>query len=209
MAGYVNTVRAIVCSELPAREASNFWDFWKLISCDFIPFISSLIEIKLLFFYMCLLRINLPNMCPNMNHFDAVDFSECHSEEVISFFWRSVYMNKLDWGAEIQCLDKKFKALKQNLFFFVPYHQFCRLCKTDWMNSLKKTNSSSTRPRRGRYAGREKWTPADHGEGDLFSQTTQESQMSSRDYRTHLLVSLLTHPALEHIKMRSDTIILD
>ena len=40
---------------------------------------------------MCLLRINLPNLCPNMNHFDAVDFSECHSEEVISFFWRSVY----------------------------------------------------------------------------------------------------------------------
>ena len=30
-------------------------------------------------------------MCPNMNHFDEVDFSECHSEEVISFFWRSVY----------------------------------------------------------------------------------------------------------------------
>ena len=34
---------------------------------------------------MCLLRINLPNLCPNMNHFDAVDFSECHSEEVIKF----------------------------------------------------------------------------------------------------------------------------
>ena len=29
MAGYVNTVRAIVCSELPAREASNFCDFFK------------------------------------------------------------------------------------------------------------------------------------------------------------------------------------
>ena len=28
------------------------------------------------------LRINLPNLCPNMNHFDAVG----HSEEVISFF---------------------------------------------------------------------------------------------------------------------------
>ena len=41
---------------------------------------------------MCLLRINLPNLCPNMNHFDAVDFSECHSEEVVSFFWRSVYI---------------------------------------------------------------------------------------------------------------------
>ena len=41
---------------------------------------------------MCLLRIHLPNLCPNMNHFDSVDFSECHSEEVISFFWRSVYV---------------------------------------------------------------------------------------------------------------------
>ena len=92
MAGYVNTVQAIVCSELPARVASIFCDFWKLASCDFIPFINLLFDrIILLFFHMCLLRISLPNMCPNMNHFDAVDFSECHSEEVISFFWRSVY----------------------------------------------------------------------------------------------------------------------
>ena len=30
-----------------------------------------------------------------MNQFDAVDFSECHSEEVISFFWRSVYKTVL------------------------------------------------------------------------------------------------------------------
>ena len=35
---------------------------------------------------MCLLRINLPNLCPNMNHFDAVDFSECHSEEDLVMF---------------------------------------------------------------------------------------------------------------------------
>ena len=88
MASYVNAVRAIVCFELPAREASSFCDFWKLTSCDFIAFISSLIVVD--FLKMCLLRINLPNLCPNMNHFDAVDFSECHSEEVISFFWRSV-----------------------------------------------------------------------------------------------------------------------
>ena len=26
-----------------------------------------------------------------MTHVDALDFSEWHSEEVISFFWRSVY----------------------------------------------------------------------------------------------------------------------
>ena len=32
-------------------------------------------------------------MCPNMNHFDAVHFRECHSEEMISFFWRSVYVH--------------------------------------------------------------------------------------------------------------------
>ena len=40
---------------------------------------------------MCLLRMNLPNLCPNMIHFGALEFSEWHSEEVISFFWRSVY----------------------------------------------------------------------------------------------------------------------
>ena len=33
-----------------------------------------------------LIKIKLPYLCLNMNHFDAVDFSECHSEEVISFF---------------------------------------------------------------------------------------------------------------------------
>ena len=30
-------------------------------------------------------------MCPNMIDFDGVNFSEHRSEEVISFFWRSVY----------------------------------------------------------------------------------------------------------------------
>ena len=92
MTALVNAVRAIVCFKLPAREASSFWDFWKLTSCDFIAFISSLIEVNFCFFRCaCLLRIQLPNLCPNMNHFDAVGFSECHSEEVISFFWCSVY----------------------------------------------------------------------------------------------------------------------
>ena len=35
--------------------------------------------------YSCI-RITLANLCPNMIHFDALDFSECHSEEVISFY---------------------------------------------------------------------------------------------------------------------------
>ena len=46
---------------------------------------------KLFVFLMCILRINLPNLCPNMIHVDALDFSGWHSKEVISFFWRSVY----------------------------------------------------------------------------------------------------------------------
>ena len=29
-----------------------------------------------------------------MIHFDALDFSEWHSEEVMSFFWRSVYFDE-------------------------------------------------------------------------------------------------------------------
>ena len=48
MAGCVNAVRAIVCFELPAREASIFCDFWKFTSCDFIAFISTFIEVNLI-----------------------------------------------------------------------------------------------------------------------------------------------------------------
>ena len=104
MAGYVNTVRAIVCSELSAREASSFCDFWNLTSCDFIPFI--------IFFHMCLLRINWPKTCLNMNHFDAVDSSECHSEEVISFFWCSVYVQ---WTTKDKIIDWKAQVKDQPL----------------------------------------------------------------------------------------------
>ena len=86
MAGCVNAVRAIVCFELPAREAISFCDSWKLTSCDFIAFISSLVKVNF-FIFRCAY-----NLCPNMNYFDAVDFSEYHSEEVISFFWGSVYI---------------------------------------------------------------------------------------------------------------------
>ena len=42
---------------------------------------------------MCVLRINLPNLCTNMNHFNAVDFSECHSEEVMFLLTLSVKIN--------------------------------------------------------------------------------------------------------------------
>ena len=46
MAGYVTTVPAFVCRELPAQKASNFCDIWKLTSCDFTAFLSFLTEVK-------------------------------------------------------------------------------------------------------------------------------------------------------------------
>ena len=110
MAGYVDAVPAFVCFELPAREASSFCDFWKLTSCNFIAFISSLIEVNFCFFKICLLRINLPNLCPNMIHVDALDFSGWHSEEVISFFWRSVYLPQCvigDWIVNNHLLEDR------------------------------------------------------------------------------------------------------
>ena len=33
----------------------------------------------------------IANPCPIIIPFNALDFNECRSEEVISFFWRSVY----------------------------------------------------------------------------------------------------------------------
>ena len=56
MSGYVNAVPAFVCFELPAQEASNFCDLLKLTSCDFIAFISCLLEVNFCFL-TCLLRI--------------------------------------------------------------------------------------------------------------------------------------------------------
>ena len=40
---------------------------------------------------MCFIRRTIAYLCLYMICFDAVDFSERRSEEVISFFWRSVY----------------------------------------------------------------------------------------------------------------------
>ena len=34
----------------------------------------------------------IANLSPIMIHFNALDFNECLSEEVIIFFWRSVYI---------------------------------------------------------------------------------------------------------------------
>ena len=42
---------------------------------------------------LALIRITIANLCPNMINFDALDFRNSLSEEVISFFWCSVYIS--------------------------------------------------------------------------------------------------------------------
>ena len=81
MAGYmyVNAVFGLLSASnfQPERQAiSVILENWTYLLFDWS---------KLLFFGMCLLRINLPNLCPDMNQFDAVDFSECHSERSDKF----------------------------------------------------------------------------------------------------------------------------
>ena len=43
---------------------------------------------------MCLVKSIIANICPIMINFYALDFNVCRSEEVISFFWRSVYIKQ-------------------------------------------------------------------------------------------------------------------
>ena len=52
---------------------SSFCDFRKMTFSVFTTFFSFLTQANLGF-------------CPNMINFDSMDFSECHPEEVISFF---------------------------------------------------------------------------------------------------------------------------
>ena len=93
MAGCVNAVRAIVCFKLPAREASRFCDFlnWTFaISSHLSPLLLT-----------CLSRITLPNLCQNINHFDAVDVIL----QKWCLFWRTVYF----WT--ISCITYIYDAM--------------------------------------------------------------------------------------------------
>ena len=86
MAGYVSAALAFVRAEVCAWEVSSFCDI--LINdlfqfhCSVHLFGSS----KRLFFEMCLVRDTIAKLCPNMIHFDDLEFSKCCSEKVISFF---------------------------------------------------------------------------------------------------------------------------
>ena len=84
-----------------ARSASSICDFWKMTFRDLTAFFSFLLRENVVFFQIFLLRSIKAYLCANIN-FDSVDFSGRRPEEVISFFWRSVY--------------KHFKPNSYNLF---------------------------------------------------------------------------------------------
>ena len=62
-----------------------------------------------------------------MINFDAVDFSERRSEEVISFFWRSVYVSKVWYSYGI--MKKCNKKLYVNVVIRMKVSQFGEVIK--------------------------------------------------------------------------------
>ena len=83
---------AFVRAELRGQETSSFCDFFKVTSCNFTPFHSFWLNQTFVFWNVLCKEYysRLAKLCPKMIHVDALDFKEYRSEEVISFFWRSV-----------------------------------------------------------------------------------------------------------------------
>ena len=104
LAGYVNARTGYCLLRTPSPRGKQFQWFLKIDLFRFHRIYLLFDWNKPLFFSMCLLMINLPELCPNMIHFDAVDFSEWHSNEVISFFWRSVYIELSDVHSSVVCI---------------------------------------------------------------------------------------------------------
>ena len=72
-------------SELARWAVSVIFEKWPFVIFLFFETRKSCV------FQIFLLRSNKAYLCPSTIYFDSVDFSECRPEEVISFFWRSVY----------------------------------------------------------------------------------------------------------------------
>ena len=109
-AGSSKQTKAAVDSVYVTRHwnwMNSYWMFWigrlrgaRSVSsfCDLKKITSWFHHIFLLFdtrkscvFQIFLIRSIRDYLCPNIN-FDSVNFSERRPEEVISFFWRSVYV---------------------------------------------------------------------------------------------------------------------
>ena len=83
-------------------------------------------------FEIFLLRSIKAYLCPNIINFDIMDFSERRPEEVISFFWRSVYI-----GRELRSLnvyiDRTFIATRD-----MTLHDLLYTDKSVYQYSYKK-----------------------------------------------------------------------
>ena len=118
MAGYVISVLGIVRAELCAREASSFCVFWTndLLRIHIILLFFDLI--KRLFFEMCLVRSTIANLSPIMIHFNALDFKECRSEEVMFLLTLSVYISQNWRKSEINLFNNTFRKKKIFLILY-------------------------------------------------------------------------------------------
>ena len=99
MAGYVTPIPASVSGELPAHEASTFCDSLRNGLLQYHPIFLLFDSSKPLFLDTCLIRITIANLCPNMTHFDAQDFSWCCLEEVMFLWMLSVHLLSIHTGA--------------------------------------------------------------------------------------------------------------
>ena len=137
--GYVTAILAIVHPKLSAREASSFCDLWKMTSCDFTLFYYFLTQSNICFFEMCLVRTTIANLCPIMIHFNALDFNECRSEEVISFFWRSVYYFSNSPNQIMYCFWYQLIFIQLQTLFLSSEHitpNFSLQCAYVWLGNL-------------------------------------------------------------------------
>ena len=76
-------------SELAQWAVSVIFEKWPFVIKPYFLLFEARISCV---FLILLLRSIKAYLCPNMINFDAVDISEHRPEEVISFFWRSVYV---------------------------------------------------------------------------------------------------------------------
>ena len=84
---------------------------------------------------MCLVRSIFANLCPIMIHLNALDFNVCRFEEVISFFWRSVYIHAVQcnlskcYQIELPCREE---GVIEKLLWWSPIYFFFFLFVCVW-----------------------------------------------------------------------------
>ena len=123
---------AIECSEWAASvelAQSSLGEQFLRFSKNDLPWFNRIFFLfetrKSCVFQIFLLRSIKAYLCPNIINFDSVDFNERHPEEVISFFWRSVYTKP---QAQNNCSRKCYNhllSIKMHRHHYISLHIFC------------------------------------------------------------------------------------